>query len=649
MQYLKSVLPALLVAGTLVDATTYTRSATGNSSFGYDVNSFYLNGQPFQMLGGQMDPQRIPREYWSDRLLKAKAMGLNTIFSYIYWNELETAPGQWDWNGISGMNDIGAWYQEIQNAGLQAVLRPGPYVCGERDWGGFPAWLSQVPNITVRTNNPQFLMLSGYYLGNLSQHIQQYQVTKGGPILMAQVENEYGSFSNDHDYTAALSAIIAKHFDIVQYTNDGGADPPNIVNGAVPGILGEIDGDPYAGFTNLEKYVQNSSRGPKLDGEYYTNWLTTWGPNATYPYLSGIGYNDSQNIAGLKYILDQGGSFSLYMFHGGSNFAFGNGGLNFGQLEAVTPSYDYAAPLNESGRPRDFYWQLRDFLLPYQNGSVPEYPETQPMLETDDIVLKPMAGMFDDLPAATFSGWPLSMEQLGQGRGYTLYRYTSPSTHTGLLKVGDGPRDRVIAYVNDTMKGVIDNVYVYPQNISLSLHAGDVLSLLVENQGRVDFSTPLYDQRKGIVGDVYIGTAMLAPWSMYALPIPSPPANLNSTAITNTSLTISNSSSPTWYTGSFSLPSSICGTAAADTYLTINGGTKGVLYVNGYNLGRYWSVGPQQSQYVPGVWLTERNEVVVLELEPRGQQELVVRGSGERAWFNRVDMDCVGCVSANPN
>ena len=198
------------------------------------------------------------------------------------------------------------------------------------------------------------------------------------------------------------------------------------------------------------------------------------------------------------------------MFHGGTNFAFGAGGLNFGQLEPVTTSYDYAAPLNESGRPTSLYYRIKEAIADYTQEQAPSFPETPSMMETDDIPLKPVAKLFDCLPPMTYSGWPLNMEALGQSYGYILYRYTAPADTflAGLLKPGDYPRDRVIVYVNDTKQGVIDALYYPTQNVTLNMTVSDELSLLVENQGRVDYNTPLLDQRKGIVGDVYIGPSM---------------------------------------------------------------------------------------------------------------------------------------------
>jgi hypothetical protein len=292
---------------------------------------------------------------------------------------------------------------------------------------------------------------------------------------------------------------------------------------------------------------------------------------------------------------------------------------------------------------------MKQAIEDYTKSSPPEFPHTPSMMETGDIPLKPVAKLFDDLPSSTYSGWPLTMEELDQSYGYTLYRYTAPplTTASGLLHVGDGPRDRVIVYINGTKQGVIDAIYSPPQNVSIDINAGDVLDLLVENLGRVDYWTTLLDQRKGIIGNVYVGTHVIAPWSLYTFPVSSPPSALTTTgAAGNHALTVGKESSPVWYKGTFTTGHR---GAAADTYLEIKGGVKGVLYVNGYNLGRYWTVGPQQSLYVPGAWLQETNEIVVLELEPSSKTQLVASGIKERAWYNNEDPDCPGCSSVNFN
>lgn len=212
--------------------------------FGWDNTTFLLHGKPFQIIGGQMDPQRIPHELWADRLGKARAMGLNTIFSYVYWDQLEPTPGHWD---STGNNDIAKYFKTAQEQDLNVVLRPGPYICGEHEWGGFPAWLSEVPGMVVRTNNKAFMDATQSYIDNLSKDLESLMVTKGGPVLMVQVENEYGSYDNNHEYIGELRDMFKKAFGVPLYTNDGGQQSM-LEGGQIPGALAESDGDPNKGW-----------------------------------------------------------------------------------------------------------------------------------------------------------------------------------------------------------------------------------------------------------------------------------------------------------------------------------------------------------------------------------------------------------------
>lgn len=236
-------------------------------AFSYNRTHFLLHGEPFRIIGGQMDPQRIPHQFWRDRLVTAKAMGLNTIFTYPFWNELE--PKQGDWRSHEPQNDIAKFFLTAQEEGLYVVLRPGPYSCGERDWGGFPAWLSEIPGLTVRTNNKPFLDYTGRYLSQLANKagLADLQISRGGPILMVQVENEYGSYGEDHEYTAAVRDIVRENFkESVLYTNDGGGADWPLLGGQIPGVLAAVDGGAWALPSRDEFVTDPSSLGPLLNG-----------------------------------------------------------------------------------------------------------------------------------------------------------------------------------------------------------------------------------------------------------------------------------------------------------------------------------------------------------------------------------------------
>lgn len=603
--------------------------ALAKSSFGYSGNDFLLDGEVYQMIGGQMDPQRVPYQLWDDRMAMARAMGLNTIFSYLYWDQLEPSQGLWS---TDGNNDIAGWVQAADRHGLHVVLRPGPYVCGEHEWGGFPSWLSTIKNMTVRSNNPQFLGATKTYLQFLGSWLEPYFASKGGPILMAQVENEYGFYGNDHFYTRALADILGDAFPTVTlYTNDGSSEGA-LGAGSIPGILAETDGG-IDGFAGRNGWIDPSSVGPYLDGEYYITWIDHWGAGNTHQ-------DDSGNTAKIKSIqsdfatvFSNGSSISIYMFHGGTNWGFQNGANSGNAYEPVTTSYDYGAPLDESGRPNDVYHAIRQTIMSHVNG-VPDIPSKPAVAGTAPITLTPYMALFDQLGAPTFAQSPINMEELGQATGFILYRYIAQQAVSGTLKLGNGPRDRAMIYLNDKRIGIIDATYQNPQVVNVALKPKDKLDIFIENLGRINFGGQIVDQRKGIVGDVSIGNTVIHGFDHYNLPCDSP-ANVNGKVAVPS---VSPSNSPLWYSGNFDTSS----TNPTDTFLTLPGWIKGVAYVNGINLGRYWTIGPQQSLYIPGAYLKEKdNLLTVLNLEPTGK-EGPVQGIAQRTWGNNPDPDAPG-------
>jgi hypothetical protein len=619
-------------------------------AFTYNNTHFLLHGEPYQIIGGQIDPQRIPPEYWRDRLRKVRAMGLNTIFPYIFWNMLEPVQGTWNNTGI---NYIASFLHMAQEEGLNVVLRPGPYICGEREWGGFPAWLADVPGMIVRSYNEPFLKAAESYLRNLSKDLSPLLISHGGPVLMIQVENEYGSFGNDHNYTTAIRDMLVANFDSILYTNDGGVDW-TLEGGSVSGVLAEIDGDPWSGFSSLRKYITDpSQQGPLLDGEYYTWAPDQWGSYNPHNTTEGRPDAVNQFVKDLEYVLgNQSASVSLYMVHGGTNFGFSNGALWQNRTTAFTTSYDYGSPIDESGRTNELYHAFRKTIQKHvPNGSIPAVPLNLPRMSIPKFSLSPVASLFDTLGNATSNTYPLTMEALGQAYGFTLYEYTANAVVAGILQPGDRARDRVLVYINGERIGIIDSQYQQPLGVSLELGLHDKLQLLVENLGRVDYYSRgnsyrnyLQDPYKGILGNVTLNGYVLQGWTMYPLPLD----NISGVLTTN-STKPSNVSTPVFFHGTFAVdkPRSTQ-PIELDTFLAIPAGVKGNVWVNGFHLGRYWRVGPQQSLYLPGTIVKadgERNEVIVLELEPdRVRGDMLAVGQSERIWGNNPDDDCLECV-----
>ncbi|TVY84564.1 Beta-galactosidase [Lachnellula suecica] len=618
-------------------APTSTTTAAP-AAFTYNSTSFLLHGEPYTIIGGQMDPQRVPYQYWRDRLSKARAMGLNTIFTYVYWNLLE--PQQGDWMLDDPQNDIAEFYKISQEEGLHVVLRPGPYICGEREWGGFPYWLSTITNLTVRTYNEGYLNYSKIYLEKLASKLAPQQVTQGGPLLMVQVENEYGSYGSNHDYTSTLRDILRQIYDVPLYTNDG-TENFTLSGGSVPGVLAEIDGGPTYGFPARDEYITDPSQlGPLLDGEYYTLAPDNWGANVPHQTTVGNPSYVDGFVSDINFVLNASNSISLYMFHGGTNFGLSNGAIWQNYTKVYTTSYDYGAPLDESGRTTDLYFALRNVIQQYvANGSIPEPPANLPLASILKIKLSPMASLFDLGEPTKSSTWPVTMEELGQAYGLTLYEHKVEEDLEGLLLPGDRARDRVLVYVNGKKIGAVDSTYIYPQNLTLTVSSGDKLQLLVENLGRVDYYSPpshtynsLLDPYKGILTNVTIGDTILSGWDMYSLPLEKLPIPAEN---------ITKEDSPIYYSGYFHVQGRKGNdTRHLDTFINIPNGVKGIVWVNGFMLGRYWIIGPQQSMYLPGTVLKPgvMNEIVVLELEPTNST-MIAQGQAERIWGNFPDPD----------
>jgi beta-galactosidase GanA len=322
MRSLASLTACGVFALSLLEAVNGAVTAKGAAPFTYNETTFLLHGEPFQILAGQMDPQRIPQQYWRDRLRKVRAMGLNSISSYIFWDLLEPKQDTWD---FSGMNDVAQYFKIAQEEGLKVLLRPGSYICGEHTWGGFPAWLSEVPGMVVRSNNEAFLNATKSYITRLTKELQPLLVSNGGPIILVQVENEYGSYGSDKQYTSALRDMWkAAGFNVPLYTTDGDGTS-YLKGGVIENVLAETDGgggNVERAFVTRQNYLANTnSSGPYIDAEYYTTWLDLWGS----PHQTTDANGAKTVMSDLDWLIKNGSSFSLYMVHGGTNFGFSAG------------------------------------------------------------------------------------------------------------------------------------------------------------------------------------------------------------------------------------------------------------------------------------------------------------------------------------
>ena len=593
-------LTAALLA--IAAASTVVTIAGQPGTFAVQGEQFLLNGKPFRIFSGEMHYPRVPHAAWADRFAKMKAMGLNTVCTYVFWNAHEVRPGEFTFDGNL---DIAAYIREAQKAGLYVIVRPGPYVCSEWDFGGLPSWLLSQPDIKLRCSDTRYMAASRRYIERLGKELKGLQISEGGPIILVQLENEYGSYGNDRQYLRDLRDILrGAGFTVPLYTSDGGAQYL-LESGTLPDVTPVVNfgGGPEGEFGALTKFRQNI---PLMCGEFWVGWFTHWSDSLW-------GRSDAgQQLKELEWMLSTGKSFNLYMFHGGTNFGFTAGSNHAKLFEPDVTSYDYDAPLDEAGRPTPKFYQLRDLLQKYQKGvTFPPLPAPQPMIEIRAITLTDHAPLFPSLRAPLLMAQPQPMEYFGQAYGSVLYRTKMIGPRSGKLVITE-LHDFASVYINGTLVGRIDRMR--GQNsleIPKGIGDGDAtLDILVDAMGRVNFGDRLID-RKGITERVTLAGVTLMSWDVF--PIPMDVAFLGALHFAAGDTT----SSPAFYRGTFDLKS------VGDTYLDMKGRTKGLVWINGHNLGRFWNAGPQFRLFVPASWLVKgKNEIVMYDVDGAGPTTL---------------------------
>jgi beta-galactosidase len=607
-----------LAAVMLIHHAAYGDAAYGQTATPSTVkvagDHFEKNGKPFQIISGAIHYARVPRADWRDRLRKARAMGLNTVETYVFWNLHEPKPHQFD---FSGQLDVAAFVRMAQEEGLNVILRPGPYVCAEWEAGGLPAWLFADPEMHVRTRDPKFLEAADEYLARVGQELAPLQASRGGPIIAVQVENEYGSFGHDKEYMEDIhQALVRAGFgESLLYTSDGVDELPN---DALPGITAVINFGPGEARRDFQKLAALRPGQPRMTGEYWDGWFDSWG-NKQHVHTDA-----EAQAKEIDWILSQGDSINLYMFEGGTTFGFMNG-ANFnegsgGHYSPQTTSYDYDAALDEAGRPTKKFFLLRDVITKRTGVTPPPLPAPMPIAAIPPFPLNESASLWDSLPAPVEAETPKSIESLGQAYGYVLYRTQITGPVRGPLDLGD-VRDYAAVYVDRKLAGTIDR-RLGQTSLSLDLGAGKfTLDVLVENSGRINFGPHLPDGRAGIVNAVSLAGQTLSGWKMYSLPMASPEF-IKKWKKDEGARPMPG---PAFHRGSFTLQT------PADSFLDTSALGKGFVWVNGHNLGRTWNIGPQKSLYLPAAWLhTGRNEVVVFDYTD--VHGVTLRGLSDPLW-----------------
>ncbi len=563
-------------------------------------NQFMRNGKPHRILSGAIHYFRVVPEYWRDRLEKMRAFGLNTIETYVAWNLHEPQPGQFRFDG---MLDIVQFIKTAADLGLDVIVRPGPYICSEWDFGGLPPWLLKDPQMQVRCAYPPYLAAIDRFFDALMPRLVPLLSSHGGPVVAMQVENEYGSYGQDQAYLQHLrDGMRNRGVDVLLLTSDGPRDGC-LQGGTLPDVLSTVNFafNAPAAFAKLREYRPT---GPLMVTEFWSGWFDHWGEQH---HISEDGSNSfDRSVQTLDEILSAGASVNFYMFHGGTNFGFMNGAnLETSGYRADITSYDYAAPLDEAGDPSPRFAAYRDILKKYV--PLPPEPNIQPSAKRafGPVKMTEAAGIFESLEQLgqkQISLTPPAMEMLDQNHGFILYRTHISGPRPEAIFHARELHDRAQLFLNGQFHATLERE-TGSEFVSFAIPAGGLrVDLLVENMGRVNFGPGLLD-RKGILGGITFAEQFQYGWEVYPLPLD------DLSRLKFSPLPAPVQDQPTFYRATFDL------TEPADTFLALPGWTKGVVWINGFNLGRYWDRGPQKTLYVPAPLLkTGTNQLIILEL-----------------------------------
>ena len=549
---------------------------------------------------------RIPEPYWEQRIESCKALGMNTICLYVFWNLHEQEEGKFD---FTGNKDIAKFCRLAQKHGMYVIVRPGPYVCAEWEMGGLPWWLLKKQDVQLRSLDPYYMERVGIFMKEVGKQLADLQITRGGNIIMVQVENEFGSYGTDKPYVSAIRDLVreAGFTDVPLFQCDWSS---NFTNNALDDLLWTVN---FGTGANIEqqfkKLKELRPETPLMCSEFWSGWFDHWGRKHETRDAATM-------VSGIKDMLDRNISFSLYMTHGGTTFGWW-GGANNPAYSAMCSSYDYDAPISEAGWLTPKYYQLRDLLQQYlpAGQTLPEPPEAFPVIKVPAITEWEVAPLFDNLPEPKQTESVKPMEQFDQGWGSILYRTTLKEDIEGTLHL-DEMHDWAQVFADGQLLGRLDRrqgEFTLP--LKSPLKKGTQLDILVEAMGRVNFDKSIHD-RKGITEKVEVisdGQATeLKGWSVYNLP---PFYEFVSNKNYQKGQVVNG---PAYYRATFHLDKT------GDTFLDMQTWGKGMVWVNGHAMGRFWEIGPQQTLYMPGCWLKEgENEIIILDLKGPAETKVI--------------------------
>jgi beta-galactosidase len=560
-------------------------------------DDFVLDGEPYRIISGALHYFRVHPDDWADRIRKARLMGLNTIETYVPWNAHEPQPGEWT---ASGGLDLGRFLRTVHEEGLHAIVRPGPYICAEWDNGGLPAWLFTDPRVGIRRSEPRFIAAVTGYLERVLEIVRPLQISEGGPVLLVQIENEYGAYGDDADYLRHLVDTTRGAGVTVPLITVDQPEPHMLENGSLPGLLKTAS----FGSRSRERLAtlrRHQPTGPLMCSEFWDGWFDHWG---AHHHTTPV----AQSAADLDALLELGASVNIYMFHGGTNFGFTNGANDKGVYQPIVTSYDYDAPLDEAGEPTEKFWAFREVIAKHAPVPAEETfavtAAAAPVFTVPFDACVPLFSVTDALGSWQHTDDLPSFDALGHYSGLGLYRTEIDTQEPAVLEFEE-VRDRAYAFVGTSRVGVLARDH-HDRALALSPARG-TLTLLVEDQGRVDYG-PRIGEPKGLIGPALLNGEALQRWSVLPLDRLSPDRLQDA------------------FAAAPSIPERLAGPVFARAvfeleepgtlFLDTTGWGKGVAWLNGFNLGRYWTRGPQETLHVPApVVRAGRNELVILELE----------------------------------
>lgn len=565
------------------------------NTFAIEKDGFKLNGEDFRIIAGAIHYFRVPAEYWRDRLIKLKACGFNTVETYVAWNLHEPKEGVYDY---SDMLDIEKFLEIAAELGLYAIVRPGPYICSEWDFGGLPWWLLKNDSMALRCMDKDYLAAVDRFYDDFIPRIAKHQITKGGNVILVQVENEYGSYGDDSEYIRYIAkGMRDRGIDVPFFTSDG-AEYQMLTGGTVPEIhkTANFGSRAKEQFARLREYQPD---GPLMCTEFWNGWFDHW--------TEEHHHRDPQDAAdAMDEILSMGASLSAYMFHGGTNFGYMNGANDYDAYEPTISSYDDDAPVNENGGLTEKYYKFREVISKYAPIPDVEMPAPIKTKKYGEIEFTHSAKLFDNLDALSTpveSVMPMTMEKLDQGYGFVLYKaFVRGPRDSQKVRLQD-VHDRGYIYLDGEFVGIQYRNDTEPKNSVEIKKEGAELAVLVENMGRVNYGAKLKDA-KGITQGIGFGNNFVYHWKNYPLPLDD---------ISGVDF---KEGVPEFDGTPILLKAEIEIDECCDTFVKLPDFKKGIIIVNNRVLSRHWEVGPQRSAYLPAPFLREgKNEIVVLELE----------------------------------